>query len=367
MDRILCIVDSLNTGGAETFLMKLYRAIDKNQYQMDFVASGKGYYDEEVRSMGGEVYYIPLRTKHPIGVFREIKRIVKIHHYNSVLKLGSTPIVALDLLAAKVGGAKRIAVRSCNAYADEGIVYKMANVILNPIFKAITNIKIAPSDLAAEFTFGKDAVVNNEVHFLHNAIDLNLYKFDVNERNRIRKEFKIEDKIVYGHVGRLTKQKNHAFLLDVFDAIHKRNTDCVLMLVGTGELENDIKTLVKDKDLESSVIFTGVRSDVPSFLSAFDEFIFPSFYEGMPNTIIEAQANGLTCVISESITKQANITGLVRYVSLMESAETWAGICMENVGAHGDTKKTLIEAGYTIESVVQEFVRIMIGEENDKL
>ena len=160
-------------------------------------------------------------------------------------------------------------------------------------------------------------------------------------------------------------QKNHSFLLDIFNEIHKQNQNTVLMLVGKGELKDKIKEKIKALNLEDSVIFTGVRSDIPALLSAMDVFVFPSFYEGMPNTVIEAQATGLPCLIADTITKEANVTGLVRYMPL-KAPEEWAKEALNMISdTRMQTKKIMIENGYDIESVSKEFVRLVFGESEE--
>ena len=358
MKRLLCIVDSMNIGGAETFLMKIFRVLDKNKYMIDFIVSDNGFYDNEVRECGGKIYKIPMRTKNLIGAMFGIKKIVKKNNYKVVLKLSSTPIATLDLLAAKLGGANLLAVRSCNAYAEENIFYRILNTLLRPLFNRIVNIKIAPSKLAGEFTFGKKSVENGEVIFLNNAIDLNIFRYDSNHKKKLMEEFNIEKKTVYGHIGRFSNQKNHKFLIEIFEKIYLKDPQSVLLLVGEGELKENILQEVKRRKLEKNVIFTGIRTDIPKILSVIDVFIFPSFYEGMPNTVIEAQAIGLNCIVSDTITKQANITGLVKYLSLNLEAEKWADECLKAEKIHKTTKEDFIKSGYSIDHTKDIFINL---------
>jgi len=357
MKRLLCIVSSLNIGGAETFLMKLYREFNTDKYQMDFIVNDNGYYDNEVYERGGKIFTIPLRTKHPLKSFDDIRRIVKEHQYSNVIKMCDTSIGVTDLLAAKFGGAKHIGVRSCNSSSYGSTMRDALIVILRPLFNSISDFKISPSSLAAEYTFGKKAVESGKVNLLHNAIDFYDYDYDMEGASHIREEFTLDRKKVIGHVGRFTNQKNHKFLLEIFNAIHHKDKNSVLLLVGNGELEEEIKTLVSDYGLAGDVILTGVRSDVQQLLSAMDVFVLPSFFEGMPNTVIEAQANGLPCVISDTITQEANITGLVTFLPL-ENSEAWAE-CALKLCEHTIRKLTLADfkkSGYEISSVVKEFV-----------
>ena len=358
--RLLCIISSLNTGGAETFLMKLYRGLDKSKYQMDFVVSADGFYDKEVEALGGKIYKIPLRTKHPIKTYRLIKKIVKDNKYNSVLKLGNSPLSVIDLIAAKKGGAKIRAMRSCNALTNLSFKQKLVDFIFRPKLNRCANVKIAPSDLAAIYTFGEKQYSKGKVHLLNNGVDLDVYRYDQEERQRIRTEFSLGDNLIVGHIGRFSKQKNHKFLLPIFAEIKKKNNNAKLMLVGKGELESEIRNQAAELGILDDIIFTGVRSDVPALLSAMDVFVFPSFHEGMPNTVIEAQATGLPCVIADTITKSANITGLVEYLPLTLSSEEWAEHALSSVSSiRVGVKEAFIKQHYDINSVIIDFVSLM--------
>lgn len=363
VNRVLCIISSLDAGGAETFLMKVYRALPPEEYQFDFIVSdGNGCYTQEVLDRGGRVYQIPLRTRNLIGAFRGIVSAVKENGYGCVLKLANTPIAAVDLVAARLGGAKRLAMRSCNALTGLSGKEKALNAVLRPLLNGIANVKIAPSMLAAEFTFGKRRA-HRDVHLLNNGVDLGVYRFSPEGRDSIRKEFSIEGKLVVGHVGRLHKQKNHRFLLEVFHEIKVRRPDAVLLLVGTGELEEDIRRRAEELGLADSVIFTGVRFDVPQLLSAMDVFVFPSFHEGMPNTVIEAQATGLPCVIADTITPEADITGLVQYLPLEQNTAVWADTALAAVkDTRADTAQDIIDHGYDIQTTAQTLVSLLFSE-----
>ena len=360
MKRMLCIVSSLDTGGAETMMMKFFRSFP-DEYKMDFIVSKEsGYYEEEVLQRGGIIYRVPLRTEHPIKTFMAIKKVVKDNNYKSVLKLCDTPKGYFDLLAAKCGGAKKLCVRSCNASAQQGKFSKLFCDILRPIFNHITDVKIAPSLLAAEFTFGKECVNNKDVFLLHNALDLEYFQFSERARREVREELGImADQIVYGHIGRFNQQKNHGFLLEVFYQIVKQDRKAVLLLVGDGELREPIKNKIEEMGLQPNVLFLGVRSDIPRILSAMDYFVFPSLYEGMPNTVIEAQATGLPCAVSDSITKEAKIMDNIHYYSLKESPKVWAANIVDSDKTREKDQEKLREAGYDINEVCAEFLKLI--------
>lgn len=362
MKRILCILSSLDAGGAETFLMKVYRTLPPEEVQFDFVVSHEGgCYTREVLDRGGRIYAIPMRTKDPAGALGGIRRIVRDNGYDCVLKLGETPIAALDLVAARLGGARYTAMRSCNALTGQSFKAKCVDAVLRPVLNWVANVKLAPSVLAAEFTFGKRRA-HKDVHILRNGVDLKVFRYDEDGRSCIREEFSLEDKLVVGHVGRFHVQKNHRFLLEVFRKIRDRRADAVLLLVGVGKLEEDVRRWVKELGLEEAVIFAGQRFDVPQLLSAMDVFLFPSFHEGMPNTVIEAQATGLPCVIADTITPEADITGLVTYLPLEEPPEHWAETALDRVAEkRRNTAGDFLARGYDIESVAKELVTLLGG------
>lgn len=365
MKRLLCILNSLDVGGAETFLMKIYRNLDKTKYQIDFciMSDGIGVYEEEVSHLGGKIFHITSKSKHPVKCFNSIKRIVKENSYKYVMRMSPSSITVLDLIASKLGGAKVLVMRSSNA----AILNKTGD-FLHKTFRFLSenipNVKIAPSKEAAEYTFGKGSMDNGKVHMLRNGLDYNLYQYNEEKRNQLRKELGIEDTFAIGHVGRFSQQKNHDFLIDIFNSISKKSNSAVLLLAGVGELESAVREKVKSLGLEERVIFLGRREDVPDLLSAFDVLLFPSFHEGMPNVVIEAQAAGLPCVIADTITSQADITGLVKYLPLSLSADEWADEVLSKSNIfREDTKEKFYNAGYDQDSVIKEFIRLVF--END--
>lgn len=363
MKRLLCIVSSLNAGGAETFLMKVSRVLSPEEYQLDFaVSEEKGCYTQEVLERGGKIYFVPMRTQNFWSAFTGIVSIVKQNKYDYVLKLGSNSLSIIDLVAANVGGARHLALRSCNALTGLSVSQKMINTMLRPVVNLLTTVKLAPSMLAAEFTFGKKQAHKN-VHLIHNGVDLSVYQFTPSGRAWIRKEFSLEDRLVVGHIGRFNKQKNHRFLLEVFRKILDKNANAVLLLTGTGELQQEIRQQAAALGILESIVFTGVRFDIPQILSAADVFVFPSFHEGMPNTVIEAQATGLPCVIADTITREADITGLVQYLSLEDLPEVWAEKALVAASQpRRNTKQDFVDHGYDMDVVAREFVSLIFDE-----
>lgn len=365
MKRLLCLISGMNAGGAETFLMKLYRRLDKTKYQMDFCINvfDKCFYEEEILTLGGKIYRIPSKSVSISTFEKRLYEIVKANHYKYVLRITSSAFGFMDLKIAHEAGASVCAVRSSNSSDGGSLKSKIAHMLGRILYGKYVDVKIAPSDLAAEYTFGKKAYKSGAVNILHNAIDTKRYGFDADMRCRIRSEFKLSNDItMIGHVGRFMTQKNHAFLLEVFSEYVKLNEKSALMLVGGGELEFAIKQKASELGISDKIIFTGVRSDIPALLSAMDMFVFPSLYEGMPNTVIEAQATGLPCLIADTITREADITGLVHYLPLSD-AGTWANYIAQLPRV---IRKTPIqkfkENCYDIETVTEQFVKLIFRE-----
>lgn len=360
--RVLCLISVMNTGGAETFLMKIYRNLDKTKYQMDFCVNTaqKGFYDDEIKRMGGRIFVIPSKSGNLKGFKAGLTDVVRSNQYEYVLRITSNAMGFMDLKIAKDSGAKRCIARSSNSSSVGGAKARMAHKLGRLLYSRYVDVKIAPSDLAAKYTFGEKIFERGQVALLHNAVDLNQFSYKPDERTKVRAELGVkEGTLLVGHVGRFSKQKNHDFLIDIYEKILRKVPDSRLVLVGTGELQKDIKEKVEKLNLTEKVIFMGVRADVPDLLSAMDVFVFPSFYEGMPNTVIEAQATGLPCVISDTITCEADITGLVHYLPLGD-AEAWADYVVQLPRVTRATPmREFKENGYDIESAAEQFAKLI--------
>lgn len=363
MERVLFIVGGMNIGGAETFLMKVFRALDKGKYSMDFAVANEseGVYDREIKELGGRIFHITPKTKGIVTNFDDIRRLVKKNKYRSVMRISQNSLSAIELIAARMGGAECIAFRSSNTNTCGSMLSQIMHYFFRWLPNITSNIRIAPSTEAAIFMFGKRAVKKGKVLFLHNAIDLTTFEYSVEKRNKIRRELCLSDSFVIGHVGRFSQQKNHEFLLEIFSEVKQTCNLAKLVLVGEGELEEQIRRKAVSLGVYESVIFTGARSDVADLLSAFDVFVFPSFFEGMPNSVIEAQANGLTCIVSSSITKEVNITDNVQFLPLSKDKEPWINAikkCREDTVRVIDKQK-FIDKGYDIHSEIERLVKLL--------
>lgn len=366
MKRLLCIVGGMNMGGAETFLMKLYRNFDRTKYQMDFAVAliEKGEYDDEILTLGGRIYHITPKSRGTVKNFLDLKDLVRKEQYNYVLRVSQHSLSALELFAAMLGGAKVRAFRSSNSNTCAGKINGLIHKLCMFMPRNFANRYIAPSTEAACFMFGKHYVESGSVLLLHNAVDHSLFAYNDGCRAQIREELGISDNdFVVGHVGRFNHQKNHTYLLDVFSEILKLKQNAKLILVGKGERESQIVDYAKQLGIVDFVQIISPRNDLNKFYSVFDVLVFPSLFEGMPNVLIEAQAASLPCVASDSVTKEAEITKYVSWMSLSDSPENWSSKAVEI--ASMSRKSTLGEFKsnkYEIKDSVHEFCRLIFDE-----
>lgn len=355
MERILLIMGNMGLGGAETHIMKVYRAIDREQYQFDFVLNvpEKCYYEDEILALGGRTYRVTPKTESVLKNYRQIKALVKEHGYRIVLKCGEQAMSWTEMLAAKQGGAEKRIMRSTNSKGSESRLGKWLHAISRYPLCSLTTHKVAPSQLAGEWLFGSRGC--RELILVNNGIDLDQYAYSADRRGELRRELDIpQEALVMGHVGRFNEQKNHRFLLELFAAWHALGPDRYLLLIGDGPLRQEIEDRAKALHLTEHIRFAGNRADANLLYSAMDMFVFPSWYEGMPNTVIEAQANGLKCLVADTITRAADITGDVTYLPL-EGTEPWLKELGQTDPAHHDTAQAFIRAGYDIASVVKVY------------
>ena len=348
--RILVIINGMDVGGAETFIMKIYRSINREKYQMDFLINSTSncFYEDEIEKLGGRIYRGVSKSKSILKCFISVYGIVRKYKYNNALFVAVHPLVVIDLLAAMIGGAKNRMVRSTNSNSKGGFLSKVASYICRPFVRCLSTVMLAPSDLAAEWMFGKGIISNPKYSMITNGINVREFDFDENKRINKREELRVQKFFVVGHVGRFNKQKNHEYLLDVFRQLLVTKPESVLLLVGIGELETDVRQKAYELGISDKIIFAGIRTDVNELLMAMDVLVFPSLYEGMPNVVIEAQATGLPCIVSDTITKQVQITDLVKFESL-GNVEKWTEEIL-NIDLNRRSRiDEIIEKGYSIE------------------
>lgn len=361
--RVLQIVTHMNRGGLETMLMNYYRQIDRERIQFDFLVhrQERGAYDDEIEAMGGKIYRLPVLNPFSPAYKKSLKRFFREHPEYKVIHVHQDCMSSVILKEAKKCNVPIRIAHSHSSSQDKNLKYLVKLHYRKQISKYATHL-FACGKEAGEWMF---CGANFEI--LNNAIDASKYIYNENIRKQMRSELGIsKEELVVGHVGRFCYPKNHSFLIDIFEKLSQK-IPCKLLLVGSGELRQEIEEKVKAKHLENLVIFTGIRSDVAELMQAMDVFVFPSNYEGLPVTMIEAQAAGLPCLISDKVPIECKKTDLVQQVPLEYSAEEWAEKVLESASIiHRNTYEEIKMAGFDIQenaARLQEFYyKVNAGE-----
>lgn len=307
--RVAQVIGKWKGGGVESVVMNYYRHIDRNKIQFDFLIDedSTNIPTEEIEKLGGKIILIPPYQKLPKYI-KALKKIFKENNYHIVHSHINT-LSVFPLYAAKKAGVKVRIAHSHSTSNPKEVLRNIIKYILKPLSKKYATDYFACSEFAGRWLFGNKAFDKGKVTIIHNAIDIDKFKFDEKARKSIRQELEIaEDTLVIGHVGRFMKQKNHTFLIEVFNEVHKENPNSKLILVGEGPLLEKIKEKAKKLGLNDSVLFLGQRKDVNKLYSAMDVFCLPSLYEGLPVVGIEAQAASIKCIFSNNITAETVIS-----------------------------------------------------------
>lgn len=351
--RVLHILQRMEAGGTQALLMNIYRKIDRTKVQFDFlvVYKEKQFYDDEIESMGGHVYKLSFREDLKLPKFqKDLKNFFKQHHEYQIVHCHAYTIGYFCLKAAKKAG---IPVRIAHSHSNAAVhdVKLPLKLIMQKLFTIYSTDLFACSEEAGKFAFkGK------KFGIVQNAIDSQKFIADANIREEIRKALRVENKFVVGHVGRMQPEKNHNFLIDVFAEIKKKKLDAELILVGTGPLEEKVRSKVADKGLTESVQFLGNRKDMNRIYQAMDVFVFPSLFEGLGIVAIEAQAAGVPIVCSEGLPPETDITPIYRKLMLSDGEQRWADAALEiaqNPMAHTNMQKYVIDAGFDMSATAK--------------
>lgn len=328
--RVLHFQGRMGKGGAETFMMNAYRNIDRTKIQFDFLIyddfEDVKPYNKEIHELGGKIYSVPNPNKNILAYIQAVKKLLKDKHFdivhNEIFFAGG-----LNLLLAKQAGiSKRIA--HSHATTD-GKGNNIAMNTIRNIFKRML-LKNATDYLACSYEAGIGLYGEDQPFiFVPNGIDLESYQNIPQSKKEIRNELNIpQNAFVIGNIGRFEDQKNHDFLIDIFEKVVEKKPDSYLILIGEGSLEDKIKDKVADLDLHSKVSFLGLRDDIPQLLKSMDVFLMPSLYEGLPISAVEAQAANLKLVLSTEVSKETALSNNVHFVSLEETPEKWAEIIL---------------------------------------
>ena len=362
--KILHIIGGMNRCGAETFLMNVFRNIDRNRFIFYFLCYGDKKYDyeEEIETLGGKILRIgtPKRT----GVkkfYKDLRNIIKKYDID-VVHAHTYFNSAIPLLVAK---KEKVKIRIVHAHSTmseykSNILKKIYNFISKIIINNNANQFIACSEEAGNSLFFKD----KNIKIIENGIDLKKFIFDEEKRKEIRENLKLSNSdLVIGHVGRFEELKNHKFLIEIFKAILNKNIDSKLLLVGNGSQYNFIKNMCEEMQITNRVIFLGNIPNVNEIMNVFDAFVFPSLFEGLGIVLIEAQANGIQCFASTEVPKEADISNKIKYIELSKTPDFWANEILNT-----NLRRYQIDfqnCRYDINNTVKEIVKIYTNDNKE--
>ena len=347
-------------GGQESFLMNMYRHIDRERVQFDFYTPFENraiLMQQEIEGLGGRLWAsgFPFGEDKQDYFRRGLSAFLAEHRYPIVhIHSGSVYTLALGAKLARQSGAQHVIVHShCGGFAN--LRYRVARVATRHALLTYPTEYYACSHLAARWKFPPSVIRSGNYTVLKNAVDTAALRFDSAERQRIRAELGVEDKPVVGHVGRFALQKNHRFLIEVFAALRQLEPDAQLVLVGEGELVDEVLEQVDRLELEDCVHYLGTRRDVPALMSAFDVLLLPSFFEGLPVVGVEAQAAGLPVVTSTGVTRELPMERLATYLPLSDTAAQWAQAVQSALSVpRRDTRVEMTAAGYDVRTAAWE-------------
>lgn len=351
MIRVLHVVTYMGIGGLETMLMNYYRHVDRKKIQFDFLVHRdfEAAYDREIIELGGKIYRLPRLNPISRYYWKQLNGFFREHQEYKIVHSHLDCMSAIPLKSAKNNGVPVRIAHSHSSSQTKDKKYYLKLFYKNKITKYATEL-FACSQAAGQWMFNTD-----HFYILNNAIDANQYVYDSKVRAFERRKMGIpEETLVIGHVGRFAPPKNHKYLIELFNQVRKKIPNTILMLVGDGELRSQMENLAKELGIQDKVIFTGQRTDVSRLLQVMDVFVFPSIYEGLPVSLIEAQAAGLPCLISDKVPIECKKTDLVEQIPL-DDINKWIELIIgvENV-MRRDTSEEIKKSGFDINSSAKE-------------
>ena len=360
--RVLHVLGATNLGGAESRIMDLYRHIDREKIQFDFLIHTKkeGFFDQEIKQLGGKIYHLPSFRVYNYFVYKKACReFFAAHKEFQTVQGHMTSTAFIYLPIAKKAGVPMTIAHARSAGVDKGLKGWITKFIRRNLYRKC-DYMFSCSDLAASAVFGEKQYKDGKVVFVPNAVDTKDFAPDEHMREKIRREYGLENSFVIGHVGRFHYAKNHEFILDIFTEVLNQNKKAKLFLLGDGPRRQEMEEKAAELGIKESVIFAGNQNPVAPYYQAMDAFLFPSRFEGMPGTVVEAQAAGLPCLIADTITKQVKVTELVTFLSLEQSAKLWAEqlnriAAEQKIQKNAETEIDLSKTNYDVNYQVKQY------------
>lgn len=341
MQRIAIIAGVLHSGGKRNLIMEYYRHIDRTKVQFDFIcdSDSNGIPEEEIRALGGRVYKVA-PYKNIVPHLKETYKILKKNRYEVMHAFDNT----LNIFPMFLGWIAGVKVRISESISkgDKNEKKTLIKYALRPFSHWFTNCYMANSIDCGIWQFGKKTYDKGRVSIFKTVIDADANAFNAKLRENTRKKFGWENKVVYGFIGRYVPQKNPLFLIDIFNEIAKKQENAILVMIGFGELENEMHDKIQNYGIINRVIDLGRRDDIKQFYNAFDAFLLPSLYEGMPVVGIEAQCAGLPIFFSKNITEETTASELAHYIGLEESSDIWADKIVEVINDYMPKRRSYV-------------------------
>lgn len=323
--RVLHVLNNLGSGGAESFIMNVYRNINREKVQFDFLirSTQNGTMLDEIKKMGGRIFIQPPFPRQMLQNYSALDHFLQEHasEYKAIHVHANSLVYVKPLQLAKRYG---IPCRIIHSHSTKSSMLALHKFNIRRIDKWITD-RFACSDVAGKWMFP-----GREYKMIPNGINLDNFAYNEQDRDAIREKYNIGDKVVVGNVGRFSPSKNHSFIVDVFEVYHRKNPNSVLMFVGEGADKERIWNQVLHRGLFDDVVFTGAVSDVWRYLSAMDVFLFPSLWEGLGIVLIEAQANALPSLVSSNVPREVALSELIHFLNLKLTSNKWAE-CIDEI------------------------------------
>lgn len=359
MNRILVFGISSVRGGVESVILNYSKELYKKGYLLDYIVIDEipDFLSEQIEEES-KIYVVPYILRKPKEYVLQLEKILSKNCYDIVWYNVNTLIdITLLRLAKKHKVSTRIIHAHNSKYMGRKILYPLHFLHKYSLKRFVTHY-ISCSKVAEQFMFLKSDLYKKKNCILKNAIDTDLFAYNEGVRNKYRTYYKVNDKIVFGHIGRFSEQKNHMFLIDIFQEIYKKNQSAFLVLVGTGELLPKIKSKVNLLQLDQNVLFLDSTNDIKNIYQMMDALLLPSLYEGLPMVGVEAQAAGLPCYFADTISREAAFSDDVKFLSLDLSASTWAEYILNDYNnfQRENRKKIIEEAGFDIKKSVDDFI-----------
>lgn len=323
MLRIVIIAGVLHSGGKRNLIMEYYRHIDKTKVQYDFIcdSDSNGIPREEIERLGGKVYLVP-PYKNIVPHLRATYKILKENHYQIMHAFDNT-LNVFPLFVGKLAGVK-VRISESISKGNKNEAKTKIKLILRRFSHWFATDYMANSIDCGVWQFGKKTYDEGKIAIFKTVINADANTFNPELRDKTRKAHGWTDKVVYGFIGRYVDQKNPLFLIDIFKEIASRQNNAILVMIGFGDLEEMMHSRIREYKLEDKVVDLGRTDDIKQYYNAFDAFLLPSLYEGMPVVGIEAQCTGLPIFFSKNITEETTASDLAHYIGLDESPVIWA-------------------------------------------